>query len=82
VKTTIVEIPPSKSVYSRWGEPCSVSNVKLTDDTGSIRMSIWNDRIPTVHIDDRVEVKNGYVYTFQGELQLRLRKHSTLSILA
>jgi hypothetical protein len=82
VKATIVEVPPSKSVYSKWGEPCSVSNVKLNDDTGSIRLCLWNDHINTVHVGDNVEVKNGYVYNFNGELQLRLRKHSTLSIIA
>jgi hypothetical protein len=82
VKATIVEVPPSKSVYSKWGEPCSVSNVKLNDDTGSIRLCLWNDHINAVHVGDSIEVKNGYVYNFNGELQLRLRKHSTLSIIA
>jgi hypothetical protein len=81
VKATIVEVPPSKSVYSKWGEPCSVSNVKLNDDTGTIRLCLWNDHINSVHVGDSSEVKNGYVYNFNGELQLRLRKHSTLSII-
>jgi hypothetical protein len=39
VKATITEIPPIRNVLSKWGEPCSVSNVKLTDETGSIKLA-------------------------------------------
>lgn len=77
----IVEVPPSKLVYSRWGSPCYVSNVELADETGSISMSLWNEDIHKVHVGDDVVINNGYVYNFRGEPQLRLRKKSTLSII-
>lgn len=81
VTATIVEIPPSNRVYSKWGEPCSVFNVKLTDDSGSIKLCLWNDQTKSLHVGDRIEIKNSSVKNFRGELQLRLRKHSTLSII-
>jgi hypothetical protein len=81
--------PPKKSIMQQKRvneltagmKGVDVNNVKLNDDTGTIRLCLWNDHINSVHVGDSIEVKNGYVYNFNGELQLRLRKHSTLSII-
>lgn len=81
VKATIIAVPPSQLVYSKWGDPCYVSNVELADETGSIRLCLWNDHIQKVQVGDDVEIKSGYIYSFKGEPQLRLKRNSTLSII-
>jgi hypothetical protein len=76
----IIEVPPLKQVFTRWGSECYVSNVKIADDTGSIRLSLWNNRANTVQVGDEVELKNCYVSRFAGQLQLRLNGKSTMAI--
>jgi replication factor A1 len=80
LKATVVEIPSKRQVTTRWGAPASVSNVKITDATGSIRLSLWNKQIDTVNVGDDIDIREGHVATYMGNLQLRLGKKGTLSI--
>jgi replication factor A1 len=77
----IVEVPPIKPVISRWGSECYVSNVMISDETGSIRLSLWNKQIDKVRVGDEVELTNCYVSRFAGVPQLRLRRKSTMSVI-
>jgi replication factor A1 len=79
VTAKIVKIPLRKLVDTRWGGQSYVSNVSIADETGSIRLSLWNNQIDSVHIGDIVEIENGYVASFAGEPQLRLGRKGTLS---
>jgi len=67
VKAKIIEIPPAQQVQTRFGTKVYVSNVKITDETGSIRLSLWNDQIDNVHVGDEVELKNCYIFRYRGE---------------
>ena len=79
VKATIVEVPPIKPVISRWGSECYVSNVMIADETGSVRLSLWNNQIDRFHKGDDVELSTCKVSSFRGELQLRLGRKGTIS---
>ena len=82
VTAKIIEVPPIKTVFSRWGSQCYVSNVKIEDETGSIRLSLWNGQVDKVRVGDEVELTNCYVSQFAGQPQLRLRrKSSTMSVI-
>jgi replication factor A1 len=79
LKAKVVEIPSKRQVTTRWGAPASVSNVKITDDTGSIRLSLWNKQIDAVKVGDEIDIRGGHVAKYMGNLQLRLGKKGTLS---
>lgn len=81
LKAEVLEIPESKLVYTRYGTAACVSNTLIRDETGSMKMSLWNQQISMVHKGDRVEVKNGEVAWFSGERQLRLGRSGTLSVI-
>ena len=81
VTVKIIEVPPIKLVFTRWGSECYVSNVKIADETGSIRLSLWNKQVDKVRVGDEIELKNCYVSRFAGQLQLRLRRKSIMSII-
>ena len=81
VTAKIIEVPPIQPVITRWGSECYVSNVTIADTTGSIRLSLWNTRADKVRVGDEVELTNCSVSRFAGQLQLRLKRTSTMSIL-
>jgi replication factor A1 len=81
VKGKMVKIPPARLVLTRWGSSASVSNVTVADDTGSIRLGLWNGQIKTAHVGDEVEVNNSSVTRFAGELHLKLGRKSTISVI-
>ena len=81
LKAEVLEIPKSKTVYTRYGTTACISNALIRDETGSMKMSLWNQQINTVHEGDVIDVKNGTVAWFSGEKQLRLGKTGSLSVI-
>ena len=81
LKAKVLEIPRSRIVQTRYGTTAYVSNVLIKDETGSMKMSLWNQQIDMVHEGDVIDVKNGRVIWFSGERQLRLGRSGSLSIL-
>lgn len=82
VKAKIVDVLPTRIIFSRWsGLPVHVSNVEIADESGSIQLSLWNNQIKMAHVGDEVEIKNCVVARFRDELQLRLRRNSTISFI-
>ena len=80
LKAEVLEIPKSKVVYTRYGTEACVSNTLIRDETGSMKMSLWNDQIGSIHKGDIVDVRNGRVAWFSGEKQLRLGRSGSLNV--
>ncbi len=80
LKAQVVEKPMKQQIRTRWGAPAFVSNVKLMDETGSIRLSLWNHQIDDVNVGDEVDIRGGHIAQYAGNPQLRLGKKGTLSI--
>ena len=74
----IIEIPPVKSVMTRFGNVAKVTNIKIADDSGSIRLNLWNQQIDDLNVGDKIKIENSYVARYAGELQLRLGRTGTI----
>ncbi|MEE8322826.1 MAG: DNA-binding protein [Candidatus Bathyarchaeia archaeon] len=75
IRGKIVEKAETREVYSRYGfNVHRVSQVQISDDSGSIKMILWNDQIDSVSAGDTIQIENGYVSQFRGVSQLNVRK--------
>jgi hypothetical protein len=80
VNARVVEIPHKRLVNTRFGFESFVSNVLLADKTGTIRLSLWNDRINEVVVGDTVNIDNASVSIFRGKRQLRIGRKGTMNV--
>ncbi len=80
VKGRIVEVPPRRLVNTKYGWEACVSNVLLSDETGTIRLGLWNGQIDNVAVGDTVTIEKASVVRFYGELQLRIGRNGTMSV--
>jgi replication factor A1 len=55
-----------------------VTNIKIADDSGSIRLNLWNQQIDDLNVGDKIAIENSYVARYAGELQLRLGRTGTI----
>jgi len=69
-----------RNVFSRFGDPLALSIATISDGTGSIRLPLWNAQIDRVSIGDTVQIENGRVRTFRGELQVGVGRNSKLQV--
>ncbi len=69
VEGTIKEIGEVRN-FNKFGRELKVANAVLGDDSGSIKLTLWNDDVDKFKEGDVVKITNGYVNEFQGESQL------------
>ena len=68
---TITEISEVKEVETRYGTK-NVANATLRDETGEIKLSLWDKQIDSVKVGEKISVSGAYVSEFRGELQLNI----------
>jgi len=66
--------------FEKFGKQGRVCNAVAKDDTGQIKLTLWNEQIDQVNVGDKVHLTNGYVGEYQGELQLSTGKFGKLEI--
>jgi ribosomal protein S18 acetylase RimI-like enzyme len=79
IEAKILEISEPREVRSRTtGEPLRVAEALIADETGTITLTLWNDQIRQVKIDDKIRINNGYVTSFRGQKQLNVGRYDPL----
>ena len=79
----ILEIVEKSDVreFSKFGKSGRVCNAVAKDETGQIKLTLWNEQIDQINEGDKVHITNGYVGEYQGELQLSTGKFGQLEVL-
>lgn len=79
VEGRIQKLSLSRSVFSRkTGEQLKVVDAVFSDDTGLVKLVLWNDQIRQVEENSRIRIENGHVKAYQNELQLGIGKWGTV----
>lgn len=81
LEAKVLETPTPSTVQTRYGNSAKVTNAWIADETGKIKLCLWNEQADLVTVGDTVQIKNASVSTFKGERQLRLGKNGTVSVL-
>src|SRR3990170_2402561 len=81
VEAEVLEAPKSSLVQTRYGNSALVTNALIADETGKIKLCLWNEQANYVNVGDTIQIKNASVSAFRGERQLRLGKIGTISVL-
>jgi replication factor A1 len=79
LKAKVLEIPKPNLVYTRYGNYASVANALIADETGTIRLCLWNEQIRCISTGDTIQIENASASTFRGQRQLRIGKKGLVS---
>ena len=66
--------------FEKFGNPGKVANATIEDESGSMKLTLWNDQIGQVKVGDKIHITNGYVNEWQGESQLTTGKFGKLEV--
>ncbi len=66
--------------FDKYGKNMKVANAKVKDDSGEIKLTLWNEDVDKVKEGSKVKISNGYVNEFQGEKQLTAGKFGKLEV--
>ena len=77
----IVDVSEPRGVRTRMGYQTRVATATIEDDTGKIPLTLWGKQIDEIGEGDTIEVKDGFITEFRGELQLNVpRKGQIIKI--
>ena len=79
LKAKVLEIAEPKRVVTRYGNNANIVKVLIGDETGTIKLCLWNEQIDSVNKGDIVQIENAQASAFRGERQLSLGKKGTLT---
>ncbi len=80
VEGKVVEKGDPREVKSRYkDETYRIVDAVIADESGSIKLTLWNEQIEQVNVGDNVKIENGYVTSFKGEVQLNVGKFGKLT---
>jgi len=78
IRLRILSIEPPRDVQTRYG-PGRVTTALAGDETGTVKLSLWNEDVDKINENAVVDVHNGYVKSFRGELELSPGKFGELA---
>lgn len=81
VEGTIDSISEPRTVNLRTGGQAQVADAVLKDDTGQIKLTLWDAQIKMVKQGSKIRIENGYISSFRGENSLNVGKYGKLQIL-
>ena len=81
LRAKVLDIPKPKHVFTRFGNYAAVTNALIADETGNIKLCLWNEQISSISEGDIIQIENASTSMFKGEQQLRMGRNGKLSIL-
>ncbi|UCE15382.1 MAG: DNA-binding protein [Candidatus Bathyarchaeota archaeon] len=81
VVAKVTEKSETREVRSRYkDETYQVADAMISDETGTVKLVLWNQQIEQVNVDNTVKIENGYIRSFRGEIQLNVGRYGTLTV--
>lgn len=81
VKAKVVSKSEVRNIAARRdGALHNVCDALIGDETGSVYLTLWDDNIEKVNEGDTINVGNGYVTLFRGNMRLNISRYGTIEI--
>jgi len=80
VEGEITEVQQART-FEKFGKSGKVANAILKDDSGQIKLSLWNEQIDQIKVGSKIRISNGYVSEWNGTLQLTTGKLGKLEVI-
>ncbi len=80
IEATVTDIDEPRT-FVRFGRTLRVATATLKDDSGDVKLSLWNEDIDRVKVGDKISLKDGFVKEFQGEKQVTTGKLGKIEVL-
>jgi len=74
----VTEISEPREVRTKMGYTTKVATATIEDDSGTISLTLWGDKTEEIGEGDNVEIKDGYISEFKGEIQLNVPRKGEL----
>jgi replication factor A1 len=79
VTAKVDSVGEPRTVNLKAGGTNDVADAVISDESGSIKLSLWGEDINKFRPGDKVSIENGYINTFRGENSISVGKFGKLN---
>ena len=76
----VLQVDEPRMVHTQFGSNALLANATIEDETGKVKLCLWDQQVQSVHPGDEIQICNASVSTFKGEKQLRLGRNGELTV--
>lgn len=80
LEADVIEVSEART-FNKNGRDLKVATATLKDDSGTVKLSLWNQDVDKVKAGDRIKINKGYTGEFQGEKQLTAGKMGNIEVI-
>jgi len=78
IEAKVIELGDAKTI-NKYGREIKLRTAVINDESGSIKLTLWNEDTDKFNVGDSVKISNGYVTEFQNEKQLTAGKFGKIA---
>lgn len=75
LKGKVSNISEPKQIITGTGVEHNILEVEVRDETGSIALVLWDERILPLKVGDNLQIENGFVTSFKGKWRINVGKY-------
>ena len=75
----VVDVSEPRDVRTKLGYRTRVATATIEDDTGKIPLTLWGRQIDEIGEGDTIEISDGFISEFRGELQLNVPRKGKIT---
>ncbi|MDH5437709.1 MAG: OB-fold nucleic acid binding domain-containing protein [Candidatus Bathyarchaeota archaeon] len=75
LKVEVLNISEPKQIITGTGIEHDILEVEVKDETGSIALVLWDERILPLKVGDTLQIENGFVSSFKGKWRINVGKY-------
>ncbi len=79
IKVKVVIVSELKHVTSGKGVEHEILELGVEDETGSMAMDLWNEKIIPLKVGDVLQIENGFVTSFKGVWRMNVGKYGEVT---
>jgi len=72
----------SPRTFEKFGKQGKVCNVIIKDESGTIKLTLWNEDIDKINQGDTIKLTNGWCSEYKSEKQLSTGKFGKIEVLS
>lgn len=78
IKVKVISTAEVQNVTSGRGIEYEIQESKVEDETGTITLVFWGDKIIPLKVGDFLQIENGFVTSFKGDWRVNVGKYGKI----
>jgi len=79
LQAKVIDISETRDVMTRYGKRV-VADALLEDETGQVKLTLWQDQIERINVGDTVDIGGAFVTEFRGEIQISVPRSGKIEV--